>query len=88
MISARLGRVTGRGLAPISVRTSRALLYALVITLLVASTINVAADVGAMGKSPQLVVGGPSQVYTVVIGVVCLALEFLSYPGTSPTSNG
>ena len=81
VISARLGRVTGRGLADnIRENFPAPVLYALVIMLLVANTINVAADVAAMGQSLQLVVGGPSQVYAVAFGVVCLALEiYLSY---------
>jgi NRAMP (natural resistance-associated macrophage protein)-like metal ion transporter len=81
MISARLGRVTGRGLADnIRENFPAPVLYSLVIMLLVANTINVAADVAAMGKSLQLVAGGPSHVYTVAFGVVCLALEiYLSY---------
>jgi NRAMP (natural resistance-associated macrophage protein)-like metal ion transporter len=81
MISARLGRVTGRGLAD-NIRDNfpAPVLYALVIMLLVANTINVAADVAAMGQSLQLVVGGPSHLYAVAFGVVCLALEiYLPY---------
>ena len=81
MISARLGRVTGRGLADnIRENFPAPVLYALVIMLLVANTINVAADVAAMGQSLQLVIGGPSQAYTVAFGVICLVLEiYLSY---------
>jgi NRAMP (natural resistance-associated macrophage protein)-like metal ion transporter len=81
MISARLGRVTGRGLADnIRVNFPAPVLYALVIMLLVANTINVAADLAAMGQSLQLVLGGSSHLYTIAFGVVCLALEiYLSY---------
>jgi NRAMP (natural resistance-associated macrophage protein)-like metal ion transporter len=81
IISARLGRVTGRGLADnIRENFPAPIPYALVIMLLVANTINVAADVAAMGQSLQLVVGGPAQLYAVAFGVVCLALEiYLSY---------
>jgi NRAMP (natural resistance-associated macrophage protein)-like metal ion transporter len=81
LISARLGRVTGRGLADnIRENFPAPVLYALVIMLLVANTINVAADVAAMGQSLQLVLGGPAQLYAVAFGVVCLALEiYLSY---------
>ena len=81
MISARLGRVTGRGLAD-NIRTNfpAPVLYALVIMLLVANTINVAADLAAMGQSLQLVVGGSAHVYAVLFGVVSLALEiYLPY---------
>ena len=81
VISARLGRVTGRGLADnIRENFPAPVLYALVIMLLVANTINVAADVAAMGQSLQLVVGGPVHLYAVGFGVVCLALEvYLPY---------
>jgi NRAMP (natural resistance-associated macrophage protein)-like metal ion transporter len=81
IISARLGRVTGRGLADnIRENFPAPVLYALVIMLLVANTINVAADVAAMGQSLQLVVGGPVHLYAVGFGVVCLALEiYLPY---------
>jgi NRAMP (natural resistance-associated macrophage protein)-like metal ion transporter len=81
MISARVGRVTGRGLADnIRENFPAPVLYALVIMLLVANTINVAADVAAMGQSLKLVMGGPAQIYAVAFGVACLALEiFLSY---------
>jgi NRAMP (natural resistance-associated macrophage protein)-like metal ion transporter len=81
VISARLGRVTGRGLADnIRENFPAPVLYALVIMLLVTNTINVAADVAAMGQSLQLVVGGPVHLYAVGFGVVCLALEvYLPY---------
>jgi len=81
MISARLGRVTGRGLAD-NIRTNfpAPVLYVLVIMLLVANTINVAADLAAMGQSLQLVIGGPTHLYAVFFGVVSLALEiYLPY---------
>jgi NRAMP (natural resistance-associated macrophage protein)-like metal ion transporter len=81
IISARLGRVTGRGLADnIRENFPAPVLYALVIMLLVANTINVAADVAAMGQSLQLVAGGPVHLYAVGFGVVGLALEiYLPY---------
>ena len=81
IISARLGRVTGRGLADnIRENFPAPVPYALVIMFLVANTINVAADVAAMGQSLQLVVGGPVHLYAVGFGVVCLALEvYLPY---------
>ena len=81
IISASLGRVTGRGLADnIRENFPAPVLYALVIMLLIANTINVAADVAAMGQSLQLVVGGPVHLYAVGFGVVCLVLEiYLPY---------
>jgi NRAMP (natural resistance-associated macrophage protein)-like metal ion transporter len=76
MVSARIGRVTGHGLAA-NIRTQfpRPVLYAIVALLVVANTINVAADIAAMGEALQLVVGGPEHGHALVFGVVCLALQ-------------
>jgi NRAMP (natural resistance-associated macrophage protein)-like metal ion transporter len=81
MISARIGRVTGHGLASNIRRHYPApVLYAVVALLFVANTINVAADIAAMAESVHLVAGGPTQVYAVAFGTVCLGLEvFMSY---------
>jgi len=43
--------------------------------LLVANTINVAADIAAMGESLRLVIGGSAHVYAVLFGIACLTLE-------------
>ncbi len=60
MVSARMGRVTGHGLASnIRRHFPRPVLYAIVAMLLVANTINVAADIAAMGEALELIVGGP-----------------------------
>jgi NRAMP (natural resistance-associated macrophage protein)-like metal ion transporter len=81
LISARIGRVTGKGLAAnIREYFPAPVLYAVVVMLLVANTINIAADIAAMGESLRLVIGGSSHVYAVLFGVICLLLEvFLSY---------
>ncbi|HXX83865.1 MAG TPA: divalent metal cation transporter [Casimicrobiaceae bacterium] len=81
LVSARIGRVTGHGLASnIGRNFPRGVLYGIVVLLVVANTINIAADIAAMGDALQLVVGGPSQVYVVVFGTVCLLLQvFLTY---------
>src|SRR6266478_4374796 len=63
-ISARLGRVTGRGIASNIRRNYPAwVLYPIVFVLLIANTINIGADIGAMGACLKLIVGGPSVVY-------------------------
>jgi NRAMP (natural resistance-associated macrophage protein)-like metal ion transporter len=82
MISARIGRVTGHGLASNIRRHYPApILYAVVALLFVANTINVAADIAAMAESVHLVAGGPTQLYAVAFGTVCLGLEvFMAYP--------
>jgi NRAMP (natural resistance-associated macrophage protein)-like metal ion transporter len=81
LVSARIGRVTGHGLASnIGRHFPRPVLYGIVVLLVVANTINIAADIAAMGDALQLVVGGPSHVYVVAFGTTCLLLQvFLTY---------
>src|SRR4051794_34900756 len=75
-ISARIGRTTGRGIAGnIRRHYPRALLYPVVVLLLAANTINIGADLGAMGDALALVFGGSSLLYAVVLGVGSLLLE-------------
>jgi len=48
--------------------------------LLIANTINIAADVSAMGDALKLIVGGPAQLYAVAFGVVSMLLQvFVPY---------
>lgn len=81
LVSARIGRVSGRGLATnIRLHYPSWLLYSVVGLLLIANTINIAADVCAMGEALRLVVGGPAQLYAVVFGVVSLLIQvFVPY---------
>jgi NRAMP (natural resistance-associated macrophage protein)-like metal ion transporter len=73
---ARIGRVTGRGLAAnVRARFPKGVLYALVALLFAANTINIAADIAAMGEAVRLVAGGPAQLYAVAFGVLCVTLE-------------
>jgi len=81
-ICARIGRVTGAGIAGNLRRYYPAwLLRAAVALLLVANVINLGADVGAMGDAVYLVVGGaPALLYVVLFGALCVALEiFMQY---------
>ena len=71
--SARIGIVTGRGLAgAISQRHGRRVLYPLVLLLLAANTFNVGADIAAMAASLQLLV--PINFYVAAIGMTVLML--------------
>ena len=81
LVSARIGRVTGHGLASnIGRHFPRLVLYGIVALLVIANTVNIAADIAAMGDALQLVVGGPPHVYVVVFGTACLLLQvFLTY---------
>jgi NRAMP (natural resistance-associated macrophage protein)-like metal ion transporter len=78
-ISARMGRVTGQGIAGnIRAHYPRWLLYAIVGLLLLANTINLGADLGAMGVALKLLVGGPAGLYVVGFAVGCTWLEVFS----------
>ena len=81
LISARIGRVTGRGLAGNLRRHYPPwLLFPLVGLLLVANTINIGADLGAMGAALQLLVGGHAGWYTALFGLVSAGLQiFVPY---------
>jgi NRAMP (natural resistance-associated macrophage protein)-like metal ion transporter len=80
-ISARIGRVTGKGIAGnLKAHYPRSLLIGLVSLLLVANIINLGADLGAMGAALKLVFGGPQLVYVALFGVVSILLEvFVRY---------
>jgi len=81
LVSAQIGRVTGRGLAgnmrrhyPVS------LLYLLVGLLVVANTINLGADLGAMAAALRLLVDGPMLLYIAGFAIVTVLLEvFVRY---------
>jgi NRAMP (natural resistance-associated macrophage protein)-like metal ion transporter len=78
MVTARIGAVTGRGLAAnLGKAMPPAALYIMVGLLLIANTLNIAADIAAMGDALRLVVGGPMLIYVVLFGVGCLAAEIL-----------
>ena len=81
VVSARIGRVSGYGLAGNMRRHSpRAVLYTLVSLLLVANTINIGADLSAMADAAALVVGGPRHAYLLGFGLFCVLLQiFFSY---------
>jgi Mn2+/Fe2+ NRAMP family transporter len=78
MISARLGCITGRGLAA-NVRAAfpRPVLFGIVGLLLIANTINIAADIAAMAEALRLLIGGSADWYSVGFGVLCLLLQVL-----------
>ncbi len=80
-ISARIGRVTGRGLAGnLRRHYPRGVLVSLVFLLLVANTINLGADLGAMAAAAKLVIGGPQLLYVAGFAVVSTLLEiFVRY---------
>src|ERR1700731_2352818 len=59
-ISARIGRVTGHGIAGNVCRNFPApVTWLLIVLLFIANTINIAADLGAMADSLKLLIAGP-----------------------------
>ena len=80
-ISARLGRTTGRGIGGnICRHYPRPLVHGIVVLLLVANTINLGADLGAMGDALRMLLGGSTKAYVVLFGVFCIAAQiFLQY---------
>jgi NRAMP (natural resistance-associated macrophage protein)-like metal ion transporter len=80
-ISARIGRVTGAGIsANIRKAFPRSVVYCIVAMLLVSSIFNLGADLGAMGESAHLLLGGPAWIYLLVMGLVSIALQiFVPY---------
>jgi len=81
LISAHIGRVTGRGLAANMLRLLPRWLVALLVSLLfVANTINIGADLSAMGAAAQMVAGGNRHVFTVGLALFSLLLQvFIPY---------
>jgi NRAMP (natural resistance-associated macrophage protein)-like metal ion transporter len=80
-ICARLGRITGEGIAD-NIRRNypKPLLYGLVLLLCVANIFNLGADISAMGAAAQLVFGGSLTVYALAFGFASLLLQiFVPY---------
>ncbi|UTD26663.1 NRAMP family divalent metal transporter [Bradyrhizobium sp. WD16] len=80
-VSARVGRVTGHGIAGNASRHySPAVLNLVVVLLFVANTINIGADLAAMADALKLLIGGPGFLYVLVFGISStLAQIFLDY---------
>lgn len=85
-VSARIGRVTGHGLAA-NIRSHYPpwLLYGIVVLLLIANTINIAADIGAMGAALKLLIGGSAHWYAIAFGIISAVLQvFVPFPRYAP----
>ena len=81
LASARIGRVTGKGLTENFSRfCPPRLVTGLVALLVVANVINIGADLNAMGDAAALAIGGPGVVWTIGFGLVSGLLQvFLPY---------
>jgi NRAMP (natural resistance-associated macrophage protein)-like metal ion transporter len=77
-VSARIGRVTGRGLAANMLDVfPRPVVGVLVALLFLANTINIGADLSAMGAAVRLAVGGNQHLYTVLFALGLLLVTVL-----------
>lgn len=79
--SARIGAVTGKGIAAV-IRDyySKKVLYVLISLVVIANTINIGADIGAMTAAAQLIIPIPFTVLMLFFTVSILVLEiFTSY---------
>ena len=77
----RIGIVTGKGLAGvIRLHYSKSVLYFAVFILILANTVNIGSDLGAMASSAQLIIPLPFPVLLIFITIICLLLQvFVSY---------
>ena len=80
-ISARIGRVTGRGIAAnLRKSYSKLLLYSVLVTMSIANVFNLGADIGAMGAGVGLLLPGKISLFTVTFGIGSLiAVVFIPY---------
>lgn len=76
---ARIGLVTGKGIAAVvKQHYSKPVLYAVVSLVVIANTINIGADIGAMASAAQLLIPIPFVVLTLVITASILILEIFT----------
>jgi NRAMP (natural resistance-associated macrophage protein)-like metal ion transporter len=80
-VSARVGRITGKGLAGnLRQHYPNWLLQSIVALLFLANTINIGADLGAMADALRLLIGGSALMYVVLFGCICAVVQvFMSY---------
>ena len=81
LVSAHIGRITGKGLAKNMAQVMPGwLVTTLVALLFIANTINVGADLAAMGDAAKLVAGFGEHEFTIAFAVVSVLLQmFVAY---------
>src|SRR4030088_1880351 len=86
LVSARVGKVTGKGLAAnVMELAPRWLVLALVFLLVVANTCDMAADIAAMGESLSLVIGGLNHEHALIFASISTLLQvFVPYRRYAP----
>jgi NRAMP (natural resistance-associated macrophage protein)-like metal ion transporter len=80
-ISARIGRVTGVGIAAaIRKHYPRPVVFAIVVLILIAGIFNLGADLGAMGDAAHMLIGGPAWLDLIALGILSMVLQvFVPY---------
>jgi NRAMP (natural resistance-associated macrophage protein)-like metal ion transporter len=86
LVSALIGRVTGQGIVANANKIfPKPLVVSLVALLVVANTINIAADIAAMGEALYLVIGGLKHEHALIFAATSVLLQvFLPYRGYEP----
>jgi NRAMP (natural resistance-associated macrophage protein)-like metal ion transporter len=75
-VCARIGRVTGMGIAAnMRKHYPASLMYMIVSLLCLANIFNLGADIGAMGAAAQLLFGGPLLPYVIAFTIISLLLQ-------------
>ncbi len=86
LVSALIGRVTGKGLAANVMEIApRWLVLALIFLLVAANTINIAADIAAMAEALSLVIGGLNHEHALIFASASTLLQvFVPYRRYAP----
>jgi NRAMP (natural resistance-associated macrophage protein)-like metal ion transporter len=86
LVSARIGRVTGKGLAAnVMELAPRWLVLGLVFLLVAANTFNIAADIAAMAEALSLVIGGLNHEHALIFASISTLLQvFVPYHRYAP----
>jgi NRAMP (natural resistance-associated macrophage protein)-like metal ion transporter len=74
---AKIGLVTGKGLAGVLREHYHRVLYPAVIALVIANTLNAGADIGAIAAAINLLVPVPTMVFIIPVSVGIIALQLL-----------
>ncbi|MEY5145639.1 MAG: Divalent metal cation transporter MntH, partial [Actinomycetota bacterium] len=82
--AARIGSVTRQGLTQVTARKfSKPILFAVVASVVVANTINIAADIAAVGAAANLLIPWPvpilAAIFTAVVTVTTILVPYRSY---------
>jgi NRAMP (natural resistance-associated macrophage protein)-like metal ion transporter len=86
LVSGQIGRVTGQGIAAnLKQFAPRPLLLLVIVLLVLANTINIAADIAAMGEALALVVGGLKHEHALIFAATSVLLQvFVPYRRYAP----